>query len=234
MAYMSQFRCLMLAGVVGFGAAVSVDGLGQIPSAWEAFQRQQKFEVYGLAQYLHSKDIDFHGPYGPVRLEMQDTGLGGFGLAYHLNDFLAVRGDFMFGPARFKPVDSGGGPVPLGLARDAVLHTFRLNLDYNVINRRFTPLLTAGIGYQYLWAELVRHPSVTVCWWDPWWGTICGTGRPTYDELDFTWNVGAGFRWNVTDHFFVKAMGGLNWLQYDEADDLTRQVEGIFGIGWTF
>lgn len=213
---------------------MALSGWAQIPSAWEAFDRRQKVELYGLAQYLHSQDIKYDGPAGRVRLGMEDTGLGGFGLAYHVNDFVAVRGDFMYGPARMKLKSGGPAGVPLELARDAFLHTFRLNLDYNAINRRFSPLLTAGLGYQYLWAELIRHPPVTVCWWDPWWGWWCGVGQPTYDELNFTWNVGAGFRWNVTDHFFIKAVGGATWLHYRHAEGLTRQIEGILAVGWTF
>ena len=38
-----------------------------------------------------------------------------------------------------------------------------------------------------------------------------------YYETDFTWNVGAGFRWNVTDQLFIKVMGGAQWLQYSGA-----------------
>jgi hypothetical protein len=27
-------------------------------------------------------------------------------------------------------------------------------------------------------------------------------------QIDFTWNVGAGFRWNITDQLFIKATVG--------------------------
>ena len=36
--------------------------------------------------------------------------------------------------------------------------TGRFNLDYNIINRRITPFVTAGIGYQYLEADLENLP----------------------------------------------------------------------------
>ena len=217
-------------GVIGLGLVARA----QIPSAWERFERREKVEVYAIGQYLHSQDIQFSDGPDEVTLEMEDTGLGGFGMAYHFNDYVALRGDFMFGPATFKTEGATVVGVPLGMARDAFLQTGRVNVDYNIINRRFTPFVTAGIGYQFLSSELENYPSVPVCWWDPWWGYVCEYGTPTYYETDFTWNVGGGFRWSVTDHFFIKATGGLNWLQYSGAKGITQQIEGIFALGWTY
>src|SRR5215472_6900947 len=76
--------------------------VAQIPNVTEAFSRQGKTEVYGIGQYLHSEDINFNGPFGNVPVKMDDTGLGGFGIAYHFNDFISVHGDFMFGDATFS------------------------------------------------------------------------------------------------------------------------------------
>jgi opacity protein-like surface antigen len=195
----------------------------QIPMATEPFSRQNKFEVYGLGQYLHSYDTKFPGA---VTMKMDDTGLGGAGFAYHFNDFLSVRGDFMFGPATLHTVGSDG--TELNPSESAFLQTGRFNLDYNMINRRLTPVLTAGIGYQYLQIDTDQTYLVP----GPYgWYYVTDS---YYYETDFTWNVGAGFRWNVTDNFFIKVMGGAQWLQYDNADNITTQIEGFFVIGWTF
>lgn len=208
--------------------------VAQIPWATEPFSRMGRTEIYGIGQYLHSDDINFNGPSGSVKTKMDDTGLGGFGIAFHFNDFLSIRGDFMFGNATFHtdvPLETGG---TVGFKQDAFISTGRLNLDYNIINRRLTPIITAGIGYQYLETELENAPPVNTCWWDPWWGWICYSGHPHAWETDFTWNVGAGVRWNITDNLIVKAMAGANWLEYDGAHGVTTQIEGIFSIGWSF
>jgi opacity protein-like surface antigen len=215
-------------------AATILPGFAQIPWATERFDRANKSEVYGIGQYLHSSDISYNGPGGNVKVHMNDTGLGGFGFAYHINDFLSLRSDFMFGSATFSgdyPTQTGG---TANIKQDAFIQTGRFNIDYNMINRRLTPILTAGIGYQYLQTELQNVPPQTICWWDPWWGWICETSSAMAWETDFTWNVGAGFRWNITDALFVKVMGGANWLQYSGANGITTQIEGIFSIGWTF
>lgn len=206
----------------------------QIPWATQPISRFGRSEIYGIGQYLHSDDINFDGPFGTVKSRMDDTGLGGFGVAFHFNDFLSVRGDFMFGNATFHadvPLDTGG---TVAYKQDAFIHTARFNLDYNMINRRITPVLTAGIGYQYLETELDNAPPVNTCWWDPWAGWICYSGHVHAWETDFTWNVGGGVRWDVTDHLFVKAIAGANWLEYRGASGITTQIEGIFSIGWRF
>src|ERR1039457_2284207 len=97
--YLGRFstqRSILFA-VAGFTLAAPA----QIPMAWEPFSRAGKSEIYGIGQYLHSDDINFNGPMGNVKVSMDDTGLGGFGMAYHFNDFLAVHADFIFGNSFF-------------------------------------------------------------------------------------------------------------------------------------
>jgi opacity protein-like surface antigen len=215
-------------------AATLLPTVAQIPSATEWFPRAGRMEVYGIGQYLHSEDITFNGPVGDVKMKMQDTGLGGFGVGYHFSDFFSVHGDFMFGNATFQgnlPLDTGG---TTSVSQDAFIQTGRFNLDYNMINRRITPVLSAGIGYQYIETELHNLPPVNTCYWDPWWGYICYSGHPYASETDFTWNASAGFRWNITDNLFIKAVAGGNWLEYHNSHGITTQIEGIFSIGWTF
>jgi opacity protein-like surface antigen len=206
----------------------------QIPWATEPLSRIGKTEVYGIGQYLHSDEITFEGPRGDVKTKMDDTGLGGFGVAYHFNDFFSVRTDLMFGGATFNadvPTRTGG-VIPI--KQDAFIQTGRLNVDYNMINRRLTPFLTAGIGYQYTETELENAPPVETCWWDPWYGWVCYYDHPVAWQTDFTWNAGGGVRWNVTDNLFLKASVNATWLQYSGASGITTQIEGIFCIGWTY
>ena len=90
--------------------------------ATEGMSRQGKMEVYGVGQYLNSQDINFDSPYGNIKTKMDDTGLGGFGIAYHFNDFFSVHGDLMFGGATFSGETASGwqsvtfsSPVPVSV-----------------------------------------------------------------------------------------------------------------------
>ena len=224
-------RSLARAQAVGCGLLLGASVLSlqaQIPLATEPFSRQNKFEVYGLGQYLHQDNTTFNDPYfGHVTMKMDDTGLGGVGFAYHFNDFFSVHADFMFGEATLHTLAPDGSDVIP--EETAFLQTGRFNLDYNMINRRLTPVLTAGIGYQYLEIDNSQTYGVS----GPH-GGYSVTVDNYYYETDFTWNVGAGFRWNVTDNFFIKVMGGAQWLEYNGANNVTTQIEGFFVIGWMF
>ncbi len=192
----------------------------QIPWATDYFQRQGKFDVYGVGQYLHQdSDAKFDSHYGTTRLKLEDTGLGGFGLAYHINDFLAIRGDFLLGPATFTVKEPDFPPYQFG--DNGFIQTGRFNLDYNIINRRITPFITAGIGYQYMQVDQEYYHHYYYY-------------SDYYSETDFTWNVGAGIRWNITDNFFIKVSGGAQWLSYEDSDNISTQFEGFFTLGMTF
>jgi opacity protein-like surface antigen len=224
-------RCFVPGYAIGCGLALGASVLctpAQIPWATEFFSRQNKFEVYGLGEYLHQDNTTFNDAYlGNVTMKMDDTGLGGFGLAYHFSDFFSVHADFMFGEATLHTqAPDGTDVIP---PQTAFLQTGRFNLDYNMINRRLTPVLTAGIGYQYL--EIDNSQTYAVS--GPYGGYYV-TESSYYYETDFTWNVGAGFRWNVTDQFFIKAMGGAQWLEYNGANNVSTQLEGFFVVGWMF
>ena len=146
---LSSFQARRTLGCGFLLAASILYSQAQIPWATEPFSRRNKFEVYGLGEYLHQDNTTFSDPYlGNVTMKMDDTGLGGFGMAYHFNDFFSVRADFMFGEATLHTQAPDGTEV--APAQTAFLQTGRFNLDYNMINRRLTPVLTAGIGYQYL------------------------------------------------------------------------------------
>jgi opacity protein-like surface antigen len=210
--------------------ATLLPALAQIPMATEGMTRKGMTEVYGIGQYLNSENINFNGPFGgSIDTKMDDTGLGGFGVAFHFNDFFSIHGDFMFGPATFSanvPLLAGGTTF---LKQDAFLQTGRFNLDYNIINRRLTPFVTGGIGYQY---TEIEFQNVNFTYWDPWYGWT--SGHPYAWQTDFTWNAGAGLRWNITDHLMVKATGGATWLEYGGSHGVTTQLEAIFAIGWTW
>ena len=223
-------RLTAYSGLLSAAAGFTLAASAQIPMAWEYFDRTSKSEFYGIGEYLHSDTIGSNGPVGPVNIKMDDTGLGGFGMAYHFNQFLAVHAELMFGGATFSgdlPLSTGG---TFHESQDAFLQTGSFNLDYNIINRRLTPFLTAGIGYQYMQADLQNAPSSS--YWYPGWGWVYGPA--TAWETDFTWNVGGGVRWNITDQLFIKATVGAQWLEYQGANGITTQIQGIFAIGWMF
>jgi hypothetical protein len=77
----NKLRRLAMILVIPVSGCISC--LAQIPYATEPFERMNRSEFYGVGQYLHSDEVVFNGPAGDVKMQMDDTGLGGFGFAFH-------------------------------------------------------------------------------------------------------------------------------------------------------
>ena len=94
--------------------------------------------------------------------------------------------------------------VPVIIAHDLSKKTHQFNVTYNFSGKAFTPFVVAGIGWSSLDSNVPSGLS-TGCWWDPWWGYICFTDWETYKTSQFSYNLGAGLRWDINKFVFTKA-----------------------------
>ncbi len=89
-------------------------------------------------------------------------------------------------------------------------------------NRNFVSTLYAGPGYAFRSAD-IDHGS--------------GTGNK-FDHLDdldedsFTFNFGIGFKWDMTDNFYLRLASRVRWFDKDLNDGTDREL--TFGVGWKF
>ena len=54
---------------------------------------------------------------------------------------------------------------------------------------------------------------------------------PTHTETNFALNAGAGFRWDISDRFFLKVMGGATWVDMSGDAGWPAFLEGTFVLG---
>lgn len=102
--------------------------------------------------------------------------------------------------------EEGSIEVPRTIAHEMSKSTHQFNVTYNFSRKAFTPFVVAGIG----WSKLDSNVPTTAvpgvgCWWDPWWGYICFADWKTYETSQFTYNLGAGVRWDINNMLFTKA-----------------------------
>jgi len=128
----------------------------------EQWSRARKLEVFGLFQYSW---VDI----GRADDDVVSSAVGGAGLGYNFNPYLNVNTELSFGSIGLRRANFNESNV---LAWD-------VNLDYNVLKHRVTPMVTAGIGVGY--------------WSDP-------------EVATFRCSLGLGLRWDVTDDIVVKAV----------------------------
>lgn len=190
----------------------------------EPGRRGQRVEFYGIGEYWHSDTIRFPNITVPtpdggferadVTLELDDTGMGGMGLGFSINDHWGLNAEFMFGASDYQASWQDSY-----LRGEMLMTSGKFNVDYYILAGRFTPFVTAGLGYFYFDTGIPSGPPDYYCWWDYWWGGYVCTGYvPTYTELDFTLNAGGGFRWDISDRFFLKAFAGATWVNMENTD----------------
>ena len=75
--------------------------------------------------------------------------------------------------------------------------TPRVGVNFNFMEGPFTPYVNATIGYAFIDTNIPDGPPQTGCWWDPWYGQICGTWQETRSAEEFVYGVGLGVRWDT-------------------------------------
>jgi hypothetical protein len=211
---------------LALGAAWFAPVLAESSALTEEFDRTSmtymhliyQFEQQGVAPQWTTAS-------GTNGLSMDDVNLWGIGFGYFFTNKFAFRFETVMGSTDFW--GTGG---ELGVGRDVFFNTGLFNVDFHLFDKRFTPLVTGGIGWNYLEATLTNMPVTPgYCYWDPWWGYICtGAGYPVYTSTDWIYDLGVGFRWDAPANFFLKAAIDVSWVKYPEADNYARL--GKFGI----
>jgi opacity protein-like surface antigen len=199
MKYLLQVSLAALLAAVAAGAAA------------QSSQRAGKWEFTLQPQYTHGKTFDSgNGTSGTT-----GSSLGfGFGIAYNLNNNIALGGDFVWGSASYNATiapaaGNGGSPTTLTGVLDT--STIRLNVIWNMIaTGNFTPFVIAGIGSTYVDTNIPYPTSPPVCWYDPWWGYYCS--QPTRTAYDVSYSGALGLRWEIDRNIFVRALVNRLWL----------------------
>ena len=60
--------------------------------------------------------------------------------------------------------------------------------------------------------------SVPGCWWDPWWGYVCGQYPTTYGANATAGTVGVGGHFEVSPKFFLRAGYEYGWVDNSGVD----------------
>lgn len=150
-----------------------------------------------------------------AKAETDDSIGWGFSVGYNVNDNLTVAGSFNWSDVDYKAhITPGLGNGNTAFDVDATLQTSTINFGatYNILRKAVTPFVSGGFGATYVDTNIPNGPPVPVCWYDPWYGYYCGSAVPTKDETDFSYNVGAGLRWDAGQNFFLKASANKLWL----------------------
>jgi len=127
-----------------------------------------------------------------VTVDFDDATVYGFGIGYNLDNHFNLNTDFLFGSTDFTATGFGAT-----IEGDVDLWLWNVNLDYNFFEDRLTPVVTGGIG-------------------------LFGLSSEDSSESNFSYNLGFGGRWDISDNFAVKALYKFTWTALKDSDSNTR------------
>jgi len=166
-------------------------------------ERGGKFDFSLVLPYLSGEDIEFEGG---ARAEINSDPGFGFGFSFNTSDKLAWRGDFLFNSVSYnatRVLDDGeftreifGGNIDTS--------SILFGADYYFSARAFSPFVNANAGWLFLDPNIPSGAPQSACWWDPWYGYDCHDYQSTYTDTNFVYGIGAGLRFQVNRHNFVK------------------------------
>jgi len=210
-------------------AGIAATGIAGAQSADRAGNWESRLAV----SFDNSSDWDFEGG-TDAAVDSDVSWIFGFG--YHYTDNLEFGGTFEFGQQDYQ-ADIASGTLPgVVFSVDGELETMRLMIDgtYNFLPGKFSPFISAAVGWSWIDTNIATQPPQTGCWWDPWWGYICTTYQNTKSINGLTYRAGVGLRYDISDSFAIHGAYRMTWTDLENADGTPDQDSFLLGVGWKF
>ena len=203
-----------LSKTIGVLALVAqlVTGPLSVSAQEEQSYRKGLWEIILSPQYMLAKNLGFDGG---TTAKIDDTWGFGFQMGYNFNDHWNLAGLFSWSQpdynALVQPV--AGNPSPARNTSGTIqMNTFGMALTYNFLKGPLTPYVDGSIGGTYINTDIASGPPVVGCYWDPWFGNICGVSQPTKSDTFFSFGVGGGLRWDINRSFFLRGGARQQWV----------------------
>jgi opacity protein-like surface antigen len=172
----------------------------------EDWNRRGRLEIFATGQQINGDSTTASD--APFTIELDDTVVFGLGLGYNFTEHVNFNADMLFGST---DIIARGFGVTVQDSSDLIAAD--LNLDVNILKKRFTPYITGGIGF-------INFQG--------------GSGQLEFNETDFSYNLGAGLRWEATKHLLIKAFYRGTWTKLEDTDDAVL-LDGVnLSIGYIF
>lgn len=176
-----------------------------------------------------SQDIDFNGGSSAA---LDDDFSIALAFGYRFNNRLELTFGLDWNTVdydvRVAPVLPGG----LGFRANGDLESFtpRVGLNFNFMEGELTPYVSGSLGWAFIDTNIPNGPAQTSCWWDPWYGQICGTWQDTRSIDDFAYSLGAGVRWDVSSTITLRLGYEKHWLDLSQATSTPDFDQFRFGV----
>ena len=213
------------------GAALTV-----LPPAEAAdSERESRWQFSVPITFTSGASYDEEG----TSVDINDDLGWGFGSGYHLNERFMVGFEFTWLSANYDAsiaTDNDSDQIPdatVDVAGTLDATNLQFSGQYNILPRNITPFVRGSLGWTWVDSNIPSGPTTGTCWWDPWWGYICDTWQPTFEDTSFAYGAAAGVRAELSERFFLEGSYNLLWVDFDKAG--TQSFDGFrVNMGWLF
>ena len=174
--------------------------------------RKKRWEIMLAPQYTLAKNLGFDGG---TTAKVEDTVGFNFQFGYNFNEHWSLGGLFSWSRPDYQAVVQPAQGNPLGPRSQTgtiETNTFAMIATYNVLAGPVTPFIDLNLGGTYVHTDIADGPPVAGCYWDPWYGYICGVAQPTKSGTFLSYGVGGGLRWDVNQWLFFRGAARQQWI----------------------
>ena len=158
----------------------------------------------------------------------------GFGMGYNINDNFQVNGTFSWAYRNYSAITTPtGGSTVTNYSGQLDTSSLQLNAVYYFMAGDFTPFVQGGFGTTFVDSNIPDGgTSGSTCYWDPYWGYVCGTYVPTKTSTNISYSAGLGGRWDISRQFAMQ--GSFNRMWIDAAQAGSKPQFDSFRIDFVF
>ncbi len=224
--------CLIVA--IACVGVLAVDADAQTYTASRPGGRAGTWDFFMPLSYNPAWDYDgFSG----AKANLDATWGFGFGFGYNFSDHFQLNGLFSWSARNYTATLSSVTPVPGQPAKYSNTEyssTFSINGIFYILPGNVSPFVTAGAGLTYVDTGIpTGFGGGTTCWWDPWYGYVCGSSYPTKTETDVSYSLGLGIRFDLSRQFSLQPSYNRAWLEINNSTSGTPSFD-IYRLDFIF
>ncbi len=186
-----------------------------------AAEREPGWEVGTDIYYQFSKDATFKG--GSTLSLDDDLGLA-ITFGYRFSDLLELQFGMDWNSVDYSAVLKTGNGSTTRANGSMEAFTPRVGLNLNLMRGPIAPYISGGIGWSFIDTNIPEGRPSNVCYWDPWYGYVCGTVQNTHTTDNLTYQAGAGVRFDFSYAYTMRLSYERHWLELDNATPALDQI----------
>lgn len=186
--------------------------LSTVTTSQAGSDREQNWDVYFSPNYVASKTLSFDQD---AQVDLNDRTGWSLGFGFNFTNYISA--DLVFsssnGSYAVKSIDDTGAPVEY--SNNMYSSSMMAGMTYNILKGPFTPYISANIGGTFVDTGIRDGGGYESCYYDPWYGYVCGIYETTKSSTEFSYGAGAGLRYDLKNKLFLKAGVGVNVVGFN-------------------